>query len=98
RKELKNGRGLRLQDGFHNYFASGIHYRDRDGCLMHVEPNILFTVHQGAPFCRWSCERWQPTPKGRPFIMRLRHLTNGRDLTLSLRLVVLSKVTVNSNV
>ena len=28
----------------------------------------------------------------------LRHLTNGRDLTLSLRLVVLSKVTVNSNV
>src|SRR5438132_10021454 len=39
------------------YFASGIHYRDRDGCLMHVEPNILFTVHQGAPFCRWSCER-----------------------------------------
>src|SRR3989442_355437 len=55
--ELKNGRGLRLQDGFHNYFASGIHYRDRDGCLMHVEPNILFTVHQGAPFCRWSCER-----------------------------------------
>jgi len=36
--------------------------------LMHVEPNILFTVHQGAPFCRWSCERWQPTPKGRPFI------------------------------
>jgi hypothetical protein len=28
----------------------------------------------------------------------LRHLTNGRDLTLSLRLVVLSKVTVSSNV
>jgi hypothetical protein len=28
----------------------------------------------------------------------LRHLTNGRDLTVSLRLVVLSKVTVNSNV
>jgi len=28
----------------------------------------------------------------------LRHLTNGRDLTLSLRLVVLAKVTVNSNV
>jgi hypothetical protein len=28
----------------------------------------------------------------------LRHLTNGRDLTLSLTLVVLSNVTVNSNV
>jgi hypothetical protein len=28
----------------------------------------------------------------------LRQLTNGRDLALSLRLVVLSKVTVNSNV
>jgi hypothetical protein len=28
----------------------------------------------------------------------LRHLTNGRDLTLSLTLVVLSRVTVNSNV
>jgi hypothetical protein len=23
---------------------------DHDGCLMNVQPNILFTVHEGAPF------------------------------------------------
>src|SRR5207244_7524595 len=34
---------------------------------MHVEPNILFTVHEGAPFRRWCCLRSQPTPKGAPF-------------------------------
>src|ERR1700733_5656955 len=42
---------------------------------MNVEPNILFTVHKGAPFRRWWCEQSQPTPRGRPFIMRLRQLS-----------------------
>jgi hypothetical protein len=29
-----------------------IHHRHHNGCLMNVEPNILFIVHEGAPFCR----------------------------------------------
>src|SRR5450759_186195 len=41
---------------------------------MDVEPNILVTVHQGAPFVGCCGLRSQPTPKGRPFIMRYRHL------------------------
>jgi hypothetical protein len=41
-----------------------------------IQPNILFTVHEGTPFCRWQRERSQPTPKGRPFIMRLRQRSN----------------------
>jgi len=28
---------------------------------VNIEANILFTVHRGAPFCRWSFGRWQPT-------------------------------------
>ena len=38
----------------------------RSGCC-NVEPNILFPVHEGAPFRRWWCLRSQPTPKGAPF-------------------------------
>src|SRR5437879_12932340 len=49
-KELQNGCGFGFQDGFHDYLALSIHHRYADGCLMHVEPNILSTVHQGAPF------------------------------------------------
>src|SRR2546428_12402977 len=67
RQELQNGGGFGFQHGLHDYLASAIHHRDRDGCLMHVEPNILFTVHEGAPFRRWWCLRSQPTPKGAPF-------------------------------
>src|ERR1035438_927216 len=43
---------LRFQNGFHYYLAVGIHDGDRDRCLMHVQPNIHFIVHEGAPFCR----------------------------------------------
>src|ERR1700680_2896601 len=50
RKELKNGRRFGLEDGFHDQLTGGIPHRDHDGCLMNVEPNILFTVHKGAPF------------------------------------------------
>src|SRR5206468_1994204 len=49
RKELKNRRRFRLQDGFHYQLATRIHHCDRDRCLMNIQPNILFTVHEGAP-------------------------------------------------
>src|ERR1700694_6278895 len=38
---------------------------------MNIQPNILSVIHKGAPCCRDWCERSNPTPKGRPFIMRL---------------------------
>jgi hypothetical protein len=42
---------------------------------MNVEPNILFTVHEGAPFRRWWCEQSQPTPRGAPFYNAITSLT-----------------------
>jgi len=30
-----------LRIGLHDYLASAIHHCDRDGCLIHVQPNIL---------------------------------------------------------
>jgi len=41
-----------LQNGLHHQLTCGIHHRDHYGCLMNIEPNILFIVHEGAPFCR----------------------------------------------
>jgi hypothetical protein len=38
--------------GFHDRLPAGIRHRDHNGCLMNVEPNILFTVDKGAPFRR----------------------------------------------
>jgi hypothetical protein len=38
---------------------------------MHVEPNILFTVHEGAPFVGGVACAHNLLQKGRPFIMRL---------------------------
>src|ERR1700733_12968257 len=32
--------------------AGGIQYCHRDGCLMNVEPNILFAIHGGCSFRR----------------------------------------------
>ena len=43
---------------------------------MNVEPNILFTVHKGAPFRRWWCDNHNLLQEGRPFIMRFRQLTS----------------------
>ena len=65
-----------LQDGFHDQLTSRIHHRDHDRCLTNVQPNILFIVHEGAPFVGSDLNA-HPTPKGRPFIMRLHQL--GRD-------------------
>jgi len=45
--------------------------------LMNVQPNILFAVHWGCSFCRWSCERWQPTPKGAPFYNAITSTSRG---------------------
>jgi hypothetical protein len=38
---------------------------------MDVEPNILFTVHEGAPFVGHDANDHNLLLKGRPFIMRL---------------------------
>jgi hypothetical protein len=48
------------------------HHRDRDGCLMNIEPNILFTVHEGAPFVGDDACAHNLLLKRRPFIMRFR--------------------------
>ena len=52
REELQKGRGFGFQDGFHDDLALEIHHRDRNRCLMNVEPNILFTAHRGCSFRR----------------------------------------------
>src|SRR5260370_32759444 len=69
--KLQNGSRFRLEDGLHHQLAGGILNRCGDRCLMNIQPNILSVIHEGAPFCRSRCERSKPTPKGRPFIMRL---------------------------
>src|SRR5438874_9212135 len=74
-KELQNGSGFGFQDGFHDYLALSIHHRYADGCLMHVQPNILFTAHKGAPFVGGVACAHNLLQKGRPFIMRLQQLT-----------------------
>jgi hypothetical protein len=38
-----------------------------DGCLMDIEANILFTVHEGAPFCRSMMLALITYSKGAPF-------------------------------
>ena len=75
RKEFQNGYGFRFQDRFHDYLALGIHYRYEDRCLMNVEPNILFAVHEGDPFVGHDGNDHNLLPKGRPLIMRFRQLT-----------------------
>jgi hypothetical protein len=50
RQELENGGRFGLQQAFHHQLAALLQDRDRDRCLMHVQANILRTVHQGAPF------------------------------------------------
>src|SRR5947207_6183276 len=75
-KELQNGSGFGFQDGFHDYLALSIHHRYADGCLMHVQPNILFTAHKGAPFVGGVACAHNLLQKGRPFIMRFRKLMN----------------------
>jgi len=34
-------------------WASEGQNRSRDSCLMHIEPNILGVIHEGAPCCAW---------------------------------------------
>src|SRR6266852_4378075 len=75
RKEFQNGYGFRFQDRFHDYLALGIHHRYGDRCLMNVEPNILFAVHEGAPFLGHDANDHNLLPKGRPLIMRFRQLS-----------------------
>src|SRR6266581_1961332 len=82
RKEFQNGYGFRFQDRFHDYLALGIHYRYRDRCLMNVEPNILFAVHEGAPFVGHDGNDHNLLPKGRPLIMRLQQFTVDSGLSL----------------
>src|ERR1700737_350068 len=81
RQELQNGCGFGFQDGFHDYLALRIHHRYADRCLMNVEPNILFTVHKGAPFPRWWCDNHNLLQEGRPFIMRFKQLRQAKTST-----------------
>src|SRR5437773_8863859 len=82
-KELQNGCGFGFQDGFHDYLALSIHHRYGDGCLMNVQPNILFTVHKGAPFVGGVACAHNLLQKGRPFIMRFRQpCDNEPDMTM----------------
>src|SRR5467141_803040 len=74
--KLRNGCRFRFEDGLHHQLAGGIQNCRRDRCLMNIQPNILGIIHEGAPFCRRRCERSKPTPKGRPFIMRLPTVTS----------------------
>ena len=37
---------------------------------MNVHANILFLVHNGAPFGKWWSQQSQPTEKWAPFILR----------------------------
>jgi len=69
-KELQNRSRPGLQDRFHHELAGRILNRDRDRCLVNIQPVILFAVHEGAPFVGCCATLSQPTPKGRPFIMR----------------------------
>src|ERR1700694_5822518 len=50
---------------------------------MNIQPNILSVIHKGAPCCRGWCERSNPTPKGRPFIMRFSGGIRSQGLTRS---------------
>jgi hypothetical protein len=47
-----------------------------DCCLMNVQPNILFIVHEGAPFVGDDANDHNLLPKGRPFIMRSQQLAS----------------------
>src|SRR5579872_2443479 len=71
-KELQNGGRPGLQDGFHHQLAGRVLNRDGNRCLVNIQTDILFAVHEGAPFVGCGAMRSQPTPKGRPFIMRSR--------------------------
>src|SRR5215469_10892362 len=51
-EKLEYGLRLRLENGFDHQLAGGIANRHRDRCLMHIEPNILGVIHEGAPCCR----------------------------------------------
>ncbi len=43
---------------------------------MNVEPNILFAVHEGAPFVGHDGNDHNLLPKGRPLIMRFQRLSH----------------------
>jgi hypothetical protein len=43
---------------------------------MNVEPNILFAVHEGAPFVGHDVNDHNLLLKGRPLIMRFRQLAS----------------------
>ncbi len=46
------GASTRPPSGYTEQRLSGVQYGHRDGCLMNVEPNILFAIHGGCSFRR----------------------------------------------
>src|ERR1039457_3434677 len=77
--ELKDRSRFRLQDAFHDPLARAVHDGNRDRCLVNIHANILFLLHNGAPFGKLWSEQSQLTAKWAPFILRdigmLRQLT-----------------------
>jgi hypothetical protein len=41
----------------------GIHHGNRNGGLVNVNANMLFLIHDGAPFGKWWSEQSQLTAK-----------------------------------
>jgi hypothetical protein len=66
-KELEDGGSFGFQDAFHDQLARVVQHSDCDGCLMDIEANILFRVHEGAPFCRLMMLALITYSRGAPF-------------------------------
>jgi serine/threonine protein kinase len=50
--KLKNRLRFRSENGLHHQIPARIPNSHRDRCLMHIHPNILGVIHEGAPCCR----------------------------------------------
>ena len=50
--KLEDSLGFRFECGLHHQISARIPNRRRDRCRMHIHPNILSVIHEGAPCCR----------------------------------------------
>jgi ribosomal protein S26 len=50
--KLKDSFGFCFECGFHHQISVRIPNRRRNRCRMHIHPNILGVVNEGAPCCR----------------------------------------------
>src|ERR1039458_3592931 len=70
-EELQNRGCFRLQNAFHDQLALAIHDRNRDRCLVNIHADILFLVHNGAPFGKCDPNNHNLPQSGRLFILRV---------------------------